>query len=303
MDETQLRAWSHTTELEARFWSKVTIVDDDDSCWEWKRGRHPDGYGMFQLKIPGESKSRAHVASRVVLYLANGVMPEVARHTCDNPPCCRPGHLLDGTHADNAEDRTSRGRNHVNEQWGETNPNAILTDAIVLEARRRARTGERHEALAVVFGVQRPTLSLAIRGETWARLNTIEEPVLSGSRRDNQRGEANSGSVLTDDMVIQARRRSRSGETQQSIADDLGVSRYVLSYAISGKTWSHLNAVEAPHVRSRGGGTRLVEEDIRTIRKLAVEGTPQKVLAATYGLTPANVSHIVRRKSWRHVTS
>lgn len=51
------------------------------------------------------------------------------RHTCDNPRCINPEHLILGTHADNMRDRAERGRNpDVN---GELNPKALLTwDAV-----------------------------------------------------------------------------------------------------------------------------------------------------------------------------
>jgi len=57
-----------------------------------------------------------------VFYLTNGYYPPVVRHTCDNIKCINPSHLLGGTHLDNMNDRSKRGRthNHIPEdQWQE----------------------------------------------------------------------------------------------------------------------------------------------------------------------------------------
>lgn len=37
---------------------------------------------------------------------------EMARHTCDNPRCCNPNHLIEGTAQDNVNDMFSRGRSY-----------------------------------------------------------------------------------------------------------------------------------------------------------------------------------------------
>lgn len=56
---------------------------------------------------------RAH---RVAYWLTTGEWPadHVVRHTCDNPPCVNPAHLLLGTHSDNTQDKMDRGRQPVN---------------------------------------------------------------------------------------------------------------------------------------------------------------------------------------------
>jgi hypothetical protein len=51
-------------------------------------------------------------AHRVAWTLANGPIPAGMHvlHTCDNPPCCNPGHLWLGTQADNMADMARKGR-------------------------------------------------------------------------------------------------------------------------------------------------------------------------------------------------
>lgn len=91
-----------------RFWSYVVVTPEDpDACWGWSGGTTPDGYGVFTLERGGHEK-----AHRYSYTLACGAIPAglLVRHSCDNPPCCNPRHLLVGTDADNAHDRDSRGR-------------------------------------------------------------------------------------------------------------------------------------------------------------------------------------------------
>lgn len=89
--------------IEERFWTKVDR--SGGGCWEWLAYKTPRGYGKI-------SKLYAH---RVSYALENGTDPAemspdlVIRHTCDNPGCVNPAHLLPGTHADNVADRFKRG--------------------------------------------------------------------------------------------------------------------------------------------------------------------------------------------------
>ena len=85
------------------FWKKVRKLT---SCWVWIRAKDQDGYGLFHWQ------GRMIRATRFVV----GVIQKrdidglEVRHTCDNPACVRPDHLLVGTQRDNAADREARGR-------------------------------------------------------------------------------------------------------------------------------------------------------------------------------------------------
>lgn len=108
------------------FWSGVRKAGKDE-CWNWKKSI-VRGYG--QSHIQGHPEKSHRVAFRITY----GYWPNIARHTCDNPICCNPSHLIDGTHKDNTQDMLSRGR--CNPPVGERSGHAKLTDEKVIEIRR-----------------------------------------------------------------------------------------------------------------------------------------------------------------------
>ena len=87
-------------------------------------------------------------------------------HTCDTPPCCNPKHLWIGTQQDNTADRTAKGRTPK----GKTHANAKLTEADVLEIKRRFALGHSKHALARDFPVTRIQIIRILRGSKWKHL-------------------------------------------------------------------------------------------------------------------------------------
>ena len=100
-----------------------------------------------------------------MLILTTGISKKLkACHKCDNPSCVNPDHLFAGTMADNQSDMARKGR----ARHGEARPGALLTDAIVLELRRRYATENiTHRELAEQVGVNENTVRCAIIGRTW----------------------------------------------------------------------------------------------------------------------------------------
>ena len=76
-------------------------------CIEWQRGKSGNGYGNISI-----GNGKQDYAHRVSYKVHKGEIPEgyVVRHTCDNPCCVNPDHLLIGTQWDNVQDTISRGR-------------------------------------------------------------------------------------------------------------------------------------------------------------------------------------------------
>jgi hypothetical protein len=91
-----------------RFWSKVDMRAGVD-CWEWRGPVNNQGYGRFEIYRSGRRRFLAH---RLVLAVTAGIdlIGLSVRHSCDNPPCVRPDHLLTGTHAENMRDSVERSR-------------------------------------------------------------------------------------------------------------------------------------------------------------------------------------------------
>lgn len=141
------------------FWSKVQIASDDE-CWLWcaglsSRSRKNFPYGAFWN---GERRVNAH---RYAYESAKGPIPDglLVRHTCDNPRCCNPSHLLVGTIQDNLNDMRSRGReNHEK--------TTRLTAQEVLEIRSKHRNQSAKE-LAIEYKVSRPNIVKIVQRRTW----------------------------------------------------------------------------------------------------------------------------------------
>lgn len=140
---------SHLVEASERFWAGVEIGGADE-CWPWKRSTFHFGYGQF--KVAGKNL-KTH---RVAYFLHNGEWPEpTGRHTCDNPGCCNPSHIIPGTQVQNVEDRDDRGRTARK-----------LTDGEVEEIRiRYAAGGIRQQDLADEYGVHNAFVSRLVNGK------------------------------------------------------------------------------------------------------------------------------------------
>lgn len=94
-------------EQKLKFWSKVDIQRHDvDACWNWTAGTCR-GYGLIMVN------KKHYRANRIAWALANGRMPKDNMdicHRCDNPSCCNPNHLWEGTRSENLKDAYDKGR-------------------------------------------------------------------------------------------------------------------------------------------------------------------------------------------------
>lgn len=145
-----------------RFWSRVNKEQGqgpNGDCWEWT-AKSKDNHGYGGLQVDGK-RWKAH---QFAYYLATGVIPRLhILHSCDNPPCCNPSHLREGTPADNATDKVQRGRTPRGEQvW-----NTTLTENDVRYIRKQCSNGVMHKILAQELGIAKSTISAIVTKRTW----------------------------------------------------------------------------------------------------------------------------------------
>lgn len=109
-------------------------LDDPDACWPWPGNVNPQGYGLVCNKLVKGKKSLTHRVAYAAVY---GQPTQCILHTCDNPPCCNPRHLQEGSRAQNAKQRDQQ----LRQTHGEGHYKALLTGAQVAEMRRRHAAG------------------------------------------------------------------------------------------------------------------------------------------------------------------
>lgn len=151
----------------ARFWSKVSVLVENEKCWKWNGGVNGSGYGSFRVPDFGRTTIEAH---RFSYLLCTGSFPpegHVVRHKCDNPICVNPHHLEPGTKADNARDMVERGHFVYRDQSGENNGGAKLSSMDVQIIRQRISIGETNTRIGSDFGVSHATISQIRRGKSW----------------------------------------------------------------------------------------------------------------------------------------
>jgi len=147
-----------------RFWSRVIIIDDEKSCWEWQGAKDKDGYG--RIGIERKDFKKIYKTHRLSWELQNGPVPKenCICHHCDNPPCVRPDHLFLGTVWDNNHDKEKKNR----QVRGELNGMRKLTEKEIVKIRELAYRGKfSQKEIAAMFLVSQSAISKIVRKERW----------------------------------------------------------------------------------------------------------------------------------------
>lgn len=140
--------------LEHYFWARVDKTGGEQACWPWLGSRTRAGYGEVQY---GGVKWLTH---RLAFSLVKGALRYCVCHHCDNPICCNPSHLFDGTPADNAHDSARKLRK----------ARKLKAEAVRAIRAEYAAGGVSQRALALRYGVAQHTIMSVVNRQIWAHL-------------------------------------------------------------------------------------------------------------------------------------
>lgn len=154
-------------DIATKFWSNVNKKGPvhpvlKTRCWLWTKAKQSDGYGSTWIQ------GKSELAHRVAWFLIYGKWPTpCGLHKCDNPPCCNPDHLFEGTDQDNSNDKIRKGR--FNALSGIKNGRAKLRLIDIEKIRKEYGTGRTsHRKLAVKYQVNQSHIARIVRGKAWA---------------------------------------------------------------------------------------------------------------------------------------
>ena len=141
-------------------------VQRGNGCWEWVGAKSSTGYGNFY------TRGKMYLTHRYAWEEEHGAIPLglCVLHLCDNRACVRPDHLFLGTKKTNSLDMVGKGRAHMPDSAGEKHGLSKLTDAAVVDVRRRFSAGELGKDLAAEYGVSPSLVSLVVRRKAWVHI-------------------------------------------------------------------------------------------------------------------------------------
>ena len=140
-------------ELAHRLWNRSV---ESGECILWLGASSGKGYGVISFN----KVSNVYI-HRLIYHLHHPEeVLDVVRHTCDTPNCWNIDHLINGSTAENVQDKVNKMR-HV---FGVHNHNARFTEDNI----RYIRASDKNiYTLAGEFDVSPPTIHYIRSGKTW----------------------------------------------------------------------------------------------------------------------------------------
>lgn len=178
------------------------------------------------------------LAHRLAYEDAKGKIPSgmLVRHSCDNPICVNPSHLVRGSYKQNVADMDRRKRRVTNTPYGADNCNAKLTDDHVIAIRRAYISGEHRDSIAARYGLSPRSIPDLVSGKSWKHLFVEGAPTLDELKAASKRNQK-PGAKVTQDIAYEIRRRLSNGELGKDLATEFGIHKATVSDIKLRKIW------------------------------------------------------------------
>lgn len=143
--------------LKQRFLAKID-KSGPNGCWIWLSSTNGRGYGQLSIR-----HGKPRYAHRIAYELFRGEIPHRVEclHTCDNPACVNPDHLVLGSHIDNMVDAAKKGR-----------MSSKVTASQVIEMRMLRSSGCTLRVLAQKYGICISAVHANVTNKNWRHLET-----------------------------------------------------------------------------------------------------------------------------------
>lgn len=152
------------TKEEFNEWFDNKLIKNSRDCLEWNGCRLSSGYGIVRISGKNIRAHRIALERKLGRQIITGML---ACHLCNNPSCCSPEHLREGTTQDNMDDKVLSGR----QLKGEQNGNSKLTQSQVIEIKfRKSNENITNQCLADSYGVKKACISKILRKEKWVHV-------------------------------------------------------------------------------------------------------------------------------------
>ena len=218
-------------ELLTRIFDTATVVGE---CWE-AAGRPNKHSGYVHLTLKNAYDIR--YIHRFICHLFHGLplnyRTHQCHHLCGNKTCCRPSHLRSISVTDH------HSVTHASGQYlrGDQTSWSVLTEAQVVDYRKRYAAGEKCPALAKEAGVKKSTLYNAIHGKTFSGVPGALKP---NGRRDSK-GERQPSSKLKESHILPIYNAYWTGQKNTiELGAIYGISDETVRSIIHGKSWKHV---------------------------------------------------------------
>lgn len=144
------------------------VVVTEKGCHEYQGWRNEKGYGRVTIGRRPQYVHRLSAAHHAGRELGPD---EVVLHTCDNPCCCNPAHLMIGTTHENVRDMMDKGRKTLVRKRNR------LTEAQVLRIKLALAMGHGVSKIAERTGIPVRTLLHIRKGDTWPHVKLGDKPL------------------------------------------------------------------------------------------------------------------------------